>query len=280
MIRCPKRFRHRMGHADLLHADLWWKGQNVAIDPGTFSYNATESWNDGWGATSLHNTVTVSGRDQAEKVSRFLRLPWPQGECRVAEATDLESLDYWEGEHDAYRKRSLGGVVHRRGLARIGEESWVVLDALIGSNEVQWEVNWLITDWPYKLSPSKGPYSVVELNTPKGEYHVRWLGLQEGDEVSMTRAGKDSNRGWCSRYYNSKEPALSFRLKLNGINRVFATVFAPKGVSVINKTGKLTLIGEDWFGTISLSKIVSSKVNLVDQLTYLKGSEEEKLVVN
>ena len=45
-IRCPERFRHRPSQADLLHVDLWWRGENVAMDAGTFSYNAPEPWNN------------------------------------------------------------------------------------------------------------------------------------------------------------------------------------------------------------------------------------------
>ena len=30
MVRCP-RFRHRPSHADLLHVDVWWQGENVAL---------------------------------------------------------------------------------------------------------------------------------------------------------------------------------------------------------------------------------------------------------
>ena len=31
-------FRHRPGQPDMLHVDVWWRGHNVAIDAGTFSY--------------------------------------------------------------------------------------------------------------------------------------------------------------------------------------------------------------------------------------------------
>ena len=43
MTRIP-RFRHRPGQADALHVDLWWRGQNVAVDAGTYSYNAVPAW--------------------------------------------------------------------------------------------------------------------------------------------------------------------------------------------------------------------------------------------
>jgi hypothetical protein len=33
-------FDERPAHADQLHVDLWWKGYNVALDAGTYRYNA------------------------------------------------------------------------------------------------------------------------------------------------------------------------------------------------------------------------------------------------
>ena len=37
-------FRHRPSHADQLHVDLWRHGRPVALDAGTFSYNAPPPW--------------------------------------------------------------------------------------------------------------------------------------------------------------------------------------------------------------------------------------------
>src|SRR5690606_961342 len=34
--RCGK-LRHRPAHADFQHVDIWWRGLNIACDPGTFS---------------------------------------------------------------------------------------------------------------------------------------------------------------------------------------------------------------------------------------------------
>jgi len=69
-------FRDRPGQADMLHLDLWHKGHNIAMDAGTFSYNAPDPWNNPFAHSVYHNTVTVDGYDQMERAGKFLWLPW------------------------------------------------------------------------------------------------------------------------------------------------------------------------------------------------------------
>ncbi len=58
------QFTDRPSHADQLHADLWWRGVNVARDPGTFAYNAAPPWDNALATASVHNTLTIDGLDQ------------------------------------------------------------------------------------------------------------------------------------------------------------------------------------------------------------------------
>ena len=67
---------HRPADSDHLHVDVWWRGNNVALDPGTYSYNAEGIWQSiPLRRSEFHNTVTVDGEEQAEQVSRFMVLP-------------------------------------------------------------------------------------------------------------------------------------------------------------------------------------------------------------
>ncbi len=53
------QFSRRPGHADQLHFDLWWRGFNLALDPGTYQYNASPPWENVLSGTDVHNTVTL-----------------------------------------------------------------------------------------------------------------------------------------------------------------------------------------------------------------------------
>ena len=66
------RYEDRPSHADQLHLDLWWRGDNVFCDAGTYSYNADAPFEDGFASSRYHNTVTVDGLDQMTRIGRFL----------------------------------------------------------------------------------------------------------------------------------------------------------------------------------------------------------------
>lgn len=167
-------FKHRPSHADLLHVDVWWRGINVALDAGTYGYNSPAPWDGGLAGTSVHNTLTIDGRDQMDKAGRFLWLPWARGTSRAIVGSDGGSLAYWEGEHDGYA-RLPEPATHRRGVLRVGEEHWLVLDESRSAAEHDHRLHWLLADMPFwvtasaegtaggrvTLGTSEGPYAVV-----------------------------------------------------------------------------------------------------------------------
>jgi hypothetical protein len=71
-------FKSRPGHADQLHLDLWWRGMNIAMDAGTFSYNNPPPWDNALSTTHVHNTITINGKDQMTRAGQFLWLDWAQ----------------------------------------------------------------------------------------------------------------------------------------------------------------------------------------------------------
>ena len=72
------RYTRRPFQADQLHVDLWWQGINLARDAGTYLYNGSPPWNNGFAGTAVHNTVTVDNHDQMRRAGRFLWLDWAQ----------------------------------------------------------------------------------------------------------------------------------------------------------------------------------------------------------
>lgn len=70
------RFRFRPSQADALHCDLWFNGENLLRDAGSYSYNAEPRWMDYFVGTISHNTVQFDDRDQMPRLSRFLFGDW------------------------------------------------------------------------------------------------------------------------------------------------------------------------------------------------------------
>jgi hypothetical protein len=86
-VRLPV-FRFRPSHSDILHVDVWWKGENIVRDGGTYSYNTTPEWMAYFPGVASHSTVQFSTRDQMPRLSRFLFGCWPEAERLAFSADD------------------------------------------------------------------------------------------------------------------------------------------------------------------------------------------------
>jgi len=82
-----------------------------------------------------------------DQVARFLWLPWAKGAVRTA-LNSPEGLGYWEGEHDGYG-RLASPVWHRRAIAVLPNEAFIVLDQLISQGSHNYRLHWLMGEYPY-----------------------------------------------------------------------------------------------------------------------------------
>ncbi|OQY29294.1 MAG: hypothetical protein B6I38_08385 [Anaerolineaceae bacterium 4572_5.1] len=219
----------RLAHADQLHLDLWWQGENITLDPGTYLYNAEAPWDNPLPAAEFHNTVTVNGQDQMTRASKFMYLDWSVGQ--VVERSDSGII----AEHDGYRKQ---GVTHRRTIS-FEKNTWHVEDNLKPStlNLQTYRLHWLIPDWKYELE-SREERVEISLKSPHGLIRITSHATRNTQHAthsfSLARAGKllhgaaeiSPTRGWYSPTYGVKIPALSLALEVSASNEVqFTTKF-------------------------------------------------------
>jgi Heparinase II/III-like protein/Heparinase II/III N-terminus len=270
-------FRHPPSHADQLHVDLWWRGINIALDPGTSSFNAPMPWNHALAPTIYHNTVSVDLRSQMDQETRFLFLPWSRGVTRRVARAAAGNIAYWEGSHDGYL-RLTPGASHRRAVVKIGNEHWVVLDEVRSREPHICRLHWLLADWPYEMNVRNqqndlGEAVTLRLETPTGPFAVHAQTRRAPARVSLVRADPFSARGWRSAYYQHKEPALSLSLTREAAIVRFCTVFGPDGYEVEISPGLIHLqyTGVD-------AKIVSANDGrlLVSAVT-LDGPDSDRL---
>ncbi len=246
-MRCAT-FKDRPGQADMLHVDVWWQGQNMAADAGTYSYSALPPWDNPLAHTAYHNTVTVDGLDQMDRAGKFLWLPWLRSRVRCHERSEEGHLAYWEGEHNGY-KRLREPAGHRRGVLRLGDGMWLILDALWSRGSHDYKLHWLFPDVPYSWEEAAGR---LALSTPVGPYYAQMTTLQGGGARSLVRADACSPRGWRAPYYNYREPALSVDLAARGSALIFWTLLGPEPCSVSVQGEEMTLEAERWMGTVRL----------------------------
>jgi hypothetical protein len=218
--RCAT-FKHRPAHADMLHVDLWWRGENIAIDAGTFSYNAPPPWDNPFIDTSVHNTVTVDGMGQMERAGRFLWLPWVNGKVRSFEHSD--ALRCFEGEHDGYMRLPVP-VHYRRAIIALDDDFWLVLDQLDSAKEHEYRLHWLLNDFPGEFCPDTNR---IALRAHTSTYYGQFGSLSSEAESSFVRADPQSVRGWRSRFYGEREPAISITLTVRRQTALFWSVFSP-----------------------------------------------------
>ena len=254
-------FKDRPSQSDLLHVDLWWRGQNVAIDAGTYSYNAPAPWDVGLSSAACHNTVTVDGVDPMRRAGKFLWVPRVEGVDAGRRVSKRGGLACWEGWHDGYARRLGSFVRHRRALLRVGGEHWVVVDDLDARGPHRYRLHWLLNDWPHARSfrPDSagggdgGAFASVALDTPAGPYAVRLGTFQGRAEASVVRADPEGPRGWHSPAYLKREPALSVALTRDARSARFWTVFGPSGYAATTTDVGLDLVGPSWAARVGLS---------------------------
>ncbi|GAB1472037.1 hypothetical protein MASR2M66_29150 [Chloroflexota bacterium] len=208
ILRCTD-FTSRPSHADQLHMDLWMGEHNIAIDAGTYLYSGEGIWRNGLARTSAHNTVAVDNKDQMTMVSRFTWTNWSKGKVLK------HGKDIWQGEHDGYKP-----VRHKRTVMAFEGDRWLVIDDLEANELHKHTLHWLLNDVPFTQNKNS-----IHLKYESSTYKVQTGLLQGEGEFSILRADPNSTRGWRSRYYGDKEPAISLLLETEQPTARFWTFF-------------------------------------------------------
>ena len=270
--RCGQ-FAHRPSHADQLHVDVWWKGQNIALDPGTYSYNATSPWNNPLAETRYHNTVTVDGRNQMHRAGRFLWLPWVHGHSSAPIRSNAGNISLWEGYYDG--SNGLPKSVRiRRAVVSVGDGAWVVVDRISSRKQHSYRLQWLLMDAPYKwVEVSRR----LILETAAGDYSMTVGCSVPRPIATVCRADPESPRGWRSTHYNEREPAVSVDLTCQGSDTTFFTVFSP-APTVVRLTSDQLYI--DSSGSSATVQMEPAGIGRIISSVRLTGSVHDTLEVN
>jgi hypothetical protein len=153
--------------------------------------------------------VTVDDKDQMNMVSRFTWTNWSKG--KVLQHKE----NIWQGEHDGYKP-----VTHQRKVMSLEGDRWLVIDILNTNESHAYKLHWLLNDFPYVQKINS-----ILLSLDSVKYKLQ-LGVLNGNgNLSVTRADENSTRGWRSRYYGHKEPAISVLLEAKQPQVTFWTFF-------------------------------------------------------
>lgn len=183
-IRCGKH-KDRPSQADNLHLEIWYQGENILVDAGSYLYNGPEEDQKYFSGTTGHNTVTLSGMDQMLRGGRFTWYYWTQMES--AEVRFESSKIVFKGSIKAFsylRK----GISHIRSIEKkIGEPVWLITDSIRNKPKDK-----VLTQHWHTLDPLRVCIASKELP-------VQWI-----------------PDGWYSSVYGIKIPAYQANIETSG----------------------------------------------------------------
>lgn len=142
-IRCGNH-KDRPAQADNLHLDIWYKGENVLRDSGTYKYNTKNEFQEYFSGTAGHNTVMIGKHSQMLKGSRFMWFYWTQANFLGWE--ELEGKYTFKGEISAFRYLN-PDITHNRNVVKYKNAShWEVTDKIKECDDDICFQNWHIDD--------------------------------------------------------------------------------------------------------------------------------------
>lgn len=172
LVRAPTA-RFRPAHADALHLDLWWKGENVLRDGGTYSYGNHDAVAGSLSSVVGHNVYQFDGHDQMPRLGRFLYGDWVRvvGAPVITTNSDGQS---WTGSYtDAW------GAQHKRTIT-LRDDALSVLDQVQGFSRnavLRWHLN------PAKWSlNATGCASTMARISVESSVPIRRMSLKSGWE--------------------------------------------------------------------------------------------------
>jgi hypothetical protein len=146
-LRYP-RFKFRPSQNDILHLDLWVKGNNILRDGGSYSYNADPELMNYFGSISAHNSIQFDNREPMQKISRFLYGNWAKTDW-ISELTNIDGcISYGAGYTDNL------GANHKRKVV-LFQDKLVVTDEVTGFKNTA-TLRWRLIDGDLELTSNGG----------------------------------------------------------------------------------------------------------------------------
>lgn len=180
LLRAQKPW-FRPTHADALHVDLWFMGENIVRDGGTYSYYGGALAEE-LCSVAGHNTLEFDSRDQMPRLGRFLYGGWigVKGDLAIKVTNEGQT---WSGMY-----KDSWGVQHRRTVT-LRDKMLVIRDELNGFRDKA------VLRW--RLAPGEWLQNVKGCASAKAQIAV---------ESSVPICRISLEKGSESRHYLEKSP--------------------------------------------------------------------------
>lgn len=194
IIKYPS-YEFRPSQADLAHIDIWYKGENILRDSGTYRYNCDKKCYSYFSGIEGHNSLKIDYVEPMRRLGQFLYLDWPKAEVCI----DNDAVGITYATHNAVR--------HTRTL-NVSNRSITIKDEVKNvSKNVEMFLHLSDDDWMLNNNV---------LSNGRLEMHF-------SSNASFTASIID---GYESRYYGSKNkvPVLSLTLNQKKLVKIETTI--------------------------------------------------------
>ena len=127
-IRCGK-YKDRPAHADNLHMDVWYKGENILMDGGSYKYNTDASDINYFMGTQSHNTIMLGNNNQMLKGARFIWFYWSQ--TLKASIRELDDSYCFSGVVSCFGQLGQDITHSRKIIKKKSAPEWMVEDIVL-----------------------------------------------------------------------------------------------------------------------------------------------------
>lgn len=128
------------GHWDLTSVNLYAYGRPLIIDPGQYEHNPPAGISHYW-ESKIHSMLVPNGKDCERRAG-------------PSEWVSNAVIDWFDGQHDGYRKSGQIEYVRRR-IAFIKPDYFVIDDSVKATAEAEWAQCWNLAD-PEAVSEENG----------------------------------------------------------------------------------------------------------------------------
>ena len=205
----------------MLHVDLWYKGENILRDAGSYMYYCQKPWQKYFPSTAAHNCIEIDGTNQMTKGPRFLWFHWIRSRLLSFDTSSDGRVGYFEGEHYGYTHHP-GHVVHRRSICRI-DNTYIIIDDIVGRHSHNVAMRWRIlpANWQKDKNTLQTNIAGHRISLTTTVPESMGTTLSQGQETPTIE-------GWESLYYCQKKPTPTLVIKGNTLLPIcMATIISP-----------------------------------------------------
>jgi hypothetical protein len=189
-IKCGS-YKDRPSHADNLHIDIWYKGENILRDAGTYQYNTTPELVRYFNGTSAHNTVTIGDKDQMLKGPRFIWFNWSK--ALSAELIERTNDFYFKGSIQAFQQIDKNSQHIRTVVKDKRYPVWHIKDQVKHNTELPIQQYWNISstfDRYFRIEAIDEKGESIAPKRQKGFYSSRYGEKEETEVIVFSTSGK------------------------------------------------------------------------------------------